>query len=57
VASWVSGQGTPSSEAGRVIWARPDEIDELPTTLGLSRIAAGAFQVLEANVSAGRSGA
>jgi 8-oxo-dGTP diphosphatase len=57
VASWVSGQGAPGSEAGRVIWARPDEIDELPTTLGLSRIAARAFQVLEANISAGRSGA
>jgi 8-oxo-dGTP diphosphatase len=55
VASWVRGQGRASSEAGRVIWARPGEIDELPTTLGLSRIAARAFQVLEANLSDGKS--
>lgn len=55
VARWVSGQGTPSSEAGEVIWARPGEIDELPTTSGLSRIATRAFQVLEANLSADNS--
>jgi hypothetical protein len=55
VARWESGQGTPSSEAGQVIWARPDEIDELPTTFGLSRIATRAFQVLEANMPADKS--
>jgi len=55
VASWVSGQGTPSSEAGRVIWASPSEIGELPTTSGLARIAARAFEVLEAKSSAGKS--
>ena len=55
VASWVSGQGRPSAEAGKVIWARRDEIDGLPTTCGLARIAARAFQVLDANISAGKS--
>ncbi|MBV9566699.1 MAG: NUDIX hydrolase [Hyphomicrobiales bacterium] len=55
VASWVSGQGTPSSEAGRVIWARPNEIPELPTTSGLARIAARAFEVLETNSIASKS--
>ncbi|MBV9431816.1 MAG: NUDIX hydrolase [Hyphomicrobiales bacterium] len=52
VANWESGQGTPSTEAGEVIWAKPDEIDGLPTTLGLLRIATRAFQVLEAKLSA-----
>ena len=55
VASWVSGQGTPSSEAGRVIWARPEEIVELPSTSGLARIAARAVQLLESNIAAGKS--
>ncbi len=55
VASWVSGQGRPSAEAGRVIWVRPDEIDELPTTSGLSRIASRAFEVLEANLPGSKS--
>jgi 8-oxo-dGTP diphosphatase len=54
VARWLSGQGKPGTEAGRVIWARPDDIDGLPTTSGLARIAARAF-LLEANALQGRS--
>jgi ADP-ribose pyrophosphatase YjhB (NUDIX family) len=53
VARWVSGQGEPSSEAGRVIWARPDEIGQLPTTRGLARLATCAFRVLGANTLEG----
>ena len=55
VARWVSGQGTPGLEAGRVIWARPDEIGGLPTTFGLARIAAGAFRVYEAHAQENRA--
>ncbi|MFI5014384.1 MAG: NUDIX hydrolase [Hyphomicrobiales bacterium] len=54
VARWVSGQGQPSAEAGRVIWAKPAEIEALPTTCGLSRVVARAFRVLEANALAGK---
>ncbi|MBV8446728.1 MAG: NUDIX domain-containing protein [Hyphomicrobiales bacterium] len=55
VASWVRGEGSHSSEAGRVIWATPDDLGALPTTRGLERIAARAFEVIEANRVAGKS--
>jgi 8-oxo-dGTP diphosphatase len=54
VARWVSGEGQPSAEAGRVIWARPAEIAGLRATPGLARIAARAFRVLKADQLAGK---
>ena len=54
VARWVSGEGRPGAEAGKVIWARPDEIAGLATTSGLARIAARAFRLMEANALAGK---
>ena len=54
VARWVSGEGRPGAEAGKVIWARPDEIGGLATTSGLARIAARAFRLMEANALAGK---
>ncbi len=54
VARWLSGEGEPSAEAGKVIWARPGAIEGLPTTQGLARIAARAFRILEANALAGK---
>jgi 8-oxo-dGTP diphosphatase len=54
VARWMSGEGRPGAEAGRVMWARPDDIGALATTAGLPRIAARAFRVFEANALAGK---
>lgn len=54
VARWLSGEGMPSPEADRVIWARPAEIDALRATSGLSRMAARALRVLAANALAGK---
>jgi len=54
VARWLSGQGKPSAEAGRVVWARPQEIAGLPTTQGLERVASRAFRVLQAEKLAGK---
>jgi 8-oxo-dGTP diphosphatase len=52
VAKWMSGGGRPGPEAGRVLWARREEIGGLKTTKDLARIAARAFRVFEASLLA-----
>jgi len=47
IAHWVSGEGEPSEELGRVIWANEDEVRTLPLTNGLSELLQRARVLLE----------
>jgi 8-oxo-dGTP diphosphatase len=47
VARWVSGEGEPGEELGRVMWADEDEVRALPLTNGLSELLLRARGILE----------
>lgn len=38
VAHWVSGEGAPSEELGRVMWADDEQVRTLPLTNGLAEL-------------------
>lgn len=38
VANWVSGEGAPSEELGRVMWADDEQVRTLPLTNGLAEL-------------------
>lgn len=38
VARWVSGEGAPSEELGRVMWADAEQVRTLPLTNGLAEL-------------------
>lgn len=46
VARWVSGEGAPSEELGRVIWADEKEASALPLTQGLAGLLTRARGIL-----------
>jgi 8-oxo-dGTP diphosphatase len=54
VGRWLSGEGEPRAEVGKVIWVRQNAIETLPTTAHLGRIAGRAFRVLEASALANK---
>jgi 8-oxo-dGTP diphosphatase len=54
VGHWLSGEGEPRAEIGKVIWVKPNAIESLPTTRGLARIVARAFRVLKASALANK---
>lgn len=45
-ARWVSGEGLPGEELGRVIWADPDEAAQLTLTPGLPELLASARRII-----------
>ncbi len=47
VARWVSGEGQPSEELGRVMWATEEETRTLPLTNGLAELLQRARGILE----------
>ncbi|MFN3889073.1 MAG: NUDIX hydrolase [Beijerinckiaceae bacterium] len=47
VARWVSGEGEPGEELGRVMWADEDEARALPLTNGLAELLQRARGLLE----------
>jgi 8-oxo-dGTP diphosphatase len=46
VGNWLSGEGTPGSEAGEILWTYPDEIAQLKTSPELIEVVANAWKVL-----------
>jgi 8-oxo-dGTP diphosphatase len=54
VARWVAGEPQPGPEAGSVLWADPDQLDNLPTTPHLARIVKRALMIAGGDVSTGQ---
>ncbi len=45
---WLAGEPRSGPEAGRIVWVRPDEVSDLPTTAGLPGIVARAARIVAA---------
>lgn len=46
VGLWIAGEGRPSPEVGRILWAYPDQLRQLATTPGLPDIVENASRIL-----------